>query len=244
MNVTNPIENVAATTPKSYFRGEAAEYRLRFQNQSMRRVLLIACATALSVVLAVSIPRLARAHNVTPPAVPANLQVPAGNTAFLVGHAVGTQNYICLPSATSVSGFAFILFTPQATLFKDNDKQVITHFNSPNPFEGGTIRVTWQHSRDTSRVWGQVLPGNSSSDPHFVAPGAIPWLLVTIVGAQDGPTGGDTLTATTFIQRLNTSGGIAPSTGCASLADVGHQAFVPYTADYFFYKRSDLHGGN
>ena len=77
--------------------------------------------------------------------------------------------------------------------------------------------------------------GNSSSDPAFVAPGAIAWLLVTVVGAEDGPTG-DKLLETTFIQRLNTSGGVAPSTGCTSLADIGHQAFVPYTADYFFYK--------
>jgi hypothetical protein len=47
---------------------------------------------------------------------------------------------------------------------------------------------------------------------------------------------GDTLTKTTFIQRLNTSGGLAPSTGCSSAADVGRLAFVPYSADYFFYK--------
>jgi len=51
-----------------------------------------------------------------------------------------------------------------------------------------------------------------------------------------GPTGGDTLTKTTFIQRLNTAGGVAPSTGCRSSSDVGTLAFVPYTADYFFYK--------
>ena len=76
----------------------------------------------------------------------------------------------------------------------------------------------------------------SSSDPAFVAPGAIPWLLLQVVGAQDGPTGGDKLSETTFIQRLNTSGGIAPSTGCAMATDVGKRAFVPYTADYFFYK--------
>ena len=44
------------------------------------------------------------------------------------------------------------------------------------------------------------------------------------------------LTTTTFIQRLNTSGGIAPATGCTSPADVGKSAFVPYTTDYYFYK--------
>jgi hypothetical protein len=41
-----------------------------------------------------------------------------------------------------------------------------------------------------------------------------------------------TLTKATFIQRVNTAGGLAPSTGCGSLADVGKQAFRPYRADY------------
>ena len=98
---------------------------------------------------------------------------PAGNKAFLEGHAIGTQNYICLPSD---KGFKFVLFTPEATLFDDVEKQVATHFFSPNPFEGGKIRATWQHSKDTSAVWG----GNAtpSTDPNFVAQDAIPWLLL------------------------------------------------------------------
>jgi hypothetical protein len=110
--------------------------------------------TLLAVGLLALVPSLARADEVEPPPVPANIQVPAGNKAFLVGHAVGTQNYVCLPSST---GFNFVLFTPQATLFSDHDKQVATHHFSPNPFEGGTIRATWQHSRDTSTVWGQYI---------------------------------------------------------------------------------------
>ena len=210
------------------------------ENQTTRRILLIACAAALAVLFTVSLSQPAHADRVTPPPLPdSRLQVPAGNEAFLVGHAVGTQNYVCLPSG---SGFAWTLFTPQATLFKDNDKQVITHFFSPNlspiPLEvAGTIRATWQDSRDTSTVWAKVL--QPSSDPDFVAQGAIPWLLLKVVGAQDGPRGGHELTATTFIQRLNTSRGLAPSTGCASKKDIGNQAFVPYTADYFFYRKAD-----
>jgi hypothetical protein len=171
---------------------------------------------------------------ITPPAVPADIQVPAGNKVFLVGHGVGTQNYVCLPSGKD---FKFTLFTPQATLFSDDSTQLTTHFFSPNPFEGGTIRVTWQDSRDTSAVWAQVT--QSSSDPAFVARDAIAWLLLQRAGSQDGPDGGDTLTETTFIQRVNTHGGVAPSTGCKSQNDVGHQAFVPYTADYFFYTNAD-----
>ena len=58
-------------------------------------------------------------------------------------------------------------------------------------------------------------------------------------GVQEGPTGGDTLTATTFIQRVNTFGGVAPSDGCSGLTDVGKKAFVPYEADYFFYKDAE-----
>jgi hypothetical protein len=222
------------------------------ENQTTRRILLIACAAALAVAFTVSLPQPAPADNVTPPPVPADIQVEAGNTAFLEGHGVGTQNYICLPCPNPItpaamcpaSGFAFALFTPQATLFNDHDKQVTNHFFSPNPFENGTIRATWQHSRDTSTVWGGRAI--SSSDPDFVAPDAIPWLLLPVAGAQEGPTGGHRLAATTFIQRLNTSGGVAPSMGCASSTDVGARAFVPYTADYFFYKaaESDADDGN
>jgi len=212
------------------------------ENQTTRRILLITFATALAVAFTVSLPQPADADRVTPPPVPSNIQVPAGNKAFLEGHAVGTQNYICLPcpNATTpaamcpdASGFAWILFTPEATLFNDDEKQIITHFFSPNPFENGTIRATWQHSRDTSTVWAMTIA--SSSDPNFVAPGAIPWLLLDVVGTEPGPTGGDRLTRTTFVQRLNTSGGIAPSTACTS-SNVGAEAFVPYTADYFFFK--------
>jgi hypothetical protein len=217
------------------------------ENQTTHLIPLIACATALVVALTISLPRRAHADEVTPPSVPAALQVPAGNEAFLVGHAVGTQNYVCLPCPNPLtpaamcpaSGFAFALFTPQATLFNDADKEIITHFFSPNPFESGTIRVTWQDSRDTSTIWAKV--NASSSDPAFVAPGAIPWLLLQVVGAQNGPTGGDRLTATTFVQRLNTAGGVAPST-CNSSSDVGGEAFVPYTADYFFYKAAESDG--
>ena len=60
---------------------------------------------------------------------------------------------------------------------------------------------------------------------------------LTVVGTQDGPTGGRGLSATTFIQRINTAGGVPPTTGCASAGDVGNEAFMPYTADYVFYKK-------
>ena len=219
------------------------------EKETTRRILLIACSTALAAAFAVSLPRPAQAAHVTPPPVPDKLQVEAGNTAFLEGHGRGTQNYICLPcpnpttpaaQCPDASGFAWLLFTPEATLFNDHDKPVTTHNFSPNPAENGTIRATWQHSRDTSIVWGRAASSAThATDPDFVAEDAIPWVLLPEAGVQEGPTGGDTLTKTTFIQRLNTAGGVAPSDGCARFEDIGAKAFVPYTADYFFYSKDD-----
>ena len=105
---------------------------------------------ALAVVCTVALLQPLAAADIVPPPVPSNIQVPAGDTAFLEGHAVGTQNYICLPSGASV---AWTLVGPQATLFNDWDRQLITHFLSPNPDESDTPRATWQHSRDTGTVW-------------------------------------------------------------------------------------------
>jgi hypothetical protein len=171
------------------------------------------------------------AHDITSPSVPTGLEVPAGHKPFLLGHATGTQNYICL---LSDSGFGWSFFGPQATLFNDDGRQITTHFLSPNPDEGGMARATWQHSKDTSTVWAKAVA--SSSDPGFVEPGAIDWLLLQVVGADRGPTGGHRLSETTYLQRVHTSGGLKPSTGCVQADEVGNKALVPYTADYFFYK--------
>ena len=152
------------------------------------------------------------------PKVPFNLKVPVGNRVYLEGHAGGTH-------------WAFV--GPQATLFDvedGDDEQIITHFNSPNPEEDGKERPTWQSSDDTSSVWGDSTPPalQSSTDAKFVAVDAIPWLLLPKAGTQVGPTGGDTLTKTTFTQRLNTAGGIAPPADtCATAADAGEKALVP-----------------
>lgn len=192
-----------------------------------------AVTTVFATALIAMTPVTAIAQRIAAPVVPNTLQVPAGNRAFLLGHATGTQNYICLPSA---SGFSWTLVGPQATLFNDDDRQVITHFLSPNPDEAGLARATWQHSRDTSAVWGRAIA--SSTDPDFVAAGAIPWLLLQVVGSADGPEDGDRLTRATYLHRVNTAGGLAPSTGCAQATDVGARAFAPYLADYIFYGKA------
>lgn len=187
--------------------------------------------------LALALPVAASAQRggrIDVPAVPGNLIVEEGNAAYLQTRAYGTQNYICLPNATA-TGVAWKLFGPQATLYPPSAPiQVATHFLSPNPDEQGTPRATWQHSSDGSTVWGRAI--QSSTDPNYVAAGAIPWLLVEVVGTEEGSIGGAQLAPTTFIHRLNTEGGVAPDTGCSSASQLGATALVPYSTDYFFYR--------
>lgn len=193
-----------------------------------RRRPAAASAMVASLLVTVAVTQPVLAHTpIAVPNVPSNIAVLPPNRPFLVGHAFGTQNYVCLPSGNE---FKFKLFTPQATLFDDQGKQIATHFFSPDPDDPlGTIRATWQHSRDTSAVWGKVVPGDNAT----VDPAAIDWLRVTVTANEGGPS--SVLARTTFIQRVNTAGGLAPDTGCSSAADVGKTAFVPYSADYIFY---------
>jgi len=202
----------------------------------------------------------ARAQNIASPTTPAIITPPEGNTAFLVGHARGTQGYICLPTSAGASTASWTVkgARPEATLFQSffgQSFQIITHFLSPdtNPNDAAPDPLpfgsaTWQSSLDTSKVWAQVPLSNSTnppspasipagSDPSCPNSGAIACLLLQSIGSQDGPTGGTILSKTTFVQRLNTKGGSAPENGCAVSTDVGNQTLVPYTADYYFFRK-------
>jgi hypothetical protein len=215
----------------------------RLSNQATRRIIPTACATALAVAFAVSLPAHA-AGKVSPPPVPDNLKVDDGNHPFLVGHAIGTQNYVCAPSA---NGVAYVLFTPAATLYNDDGDQLITHFFSPNPdpsdpnknaavVADGAIRATWVDSRDGSSVWAALHVNDQGVKGQFTPDKtAVAWLLLDKVGVEDGLTGGNILSKTTQVQRLSTTGGNPPDHGCDSPSDLGHTAFSHYTADYFFY---------
>jgi Protein of unknown function (DUF3455) len=171
---------------------------------------------------------------------------PQGNSEFLASHGVGTQGYVCLPSGTGAS-WTVNNARPEATLFTNvfgEAFQIITHFLSPveNPNDVGPKPprfgdATWQSSFDSSRVWAQktnfVAAGFDASCPNA---GAIDCLLLQTIGSAQGPNGGKILSKTSFIQRLNTKGGSAPATGCSTLADVGKQTLVPYSADYHFFR--------
>jgi len=182
------------------------------------------------------------AAQVTPPTTPTDIAVPVGNSPYLVGHAFGSQGYTCLPTADGGAAWNPTA-RPEATLFTDllgAQFQIITHFQSINanpkpgivpPLSGN---ATWQSSLDSSRVWAVRVNGiDAGSDPASCPnSGSIQCLLLQSVGNAKGPTGGNLLFKTTFIQRLNTAGGAVPTTACT----VGQTQLVPYSADYYFFK--------
>lgn len=145
------------------------------------------------------------------PAVPGEIAVPSANKLFLVGHAVGVQIYSC-------TGFAWTFVAPRADLYGDNGKLITTHFAGP----------TWQ-ARDGSTVVGARVAGVT------VDATAIPWLLLSATSTAPGPDG-DRLVHTTYIQRIATTGGLAPAAATCNAGTAGTQVEVPYTADYYFWK--------
>jgi hypothetical protein len=180
----------------------------------LSRVLLTGTA-ALAVAAGLALPQQVHADTVVPPTVPPDLQVPQGNKAFLVGHAVGTQNYACTaPGAWSFVG-------PQATLNGDNGQPVATHFAVPGSHPPAP---EWQATDGSTAVGRQLAAVTISTT-------AIPWLLLRAASTNMGAAGGNRLSGATYIQRVSTAGGLAPSTPCIT----GNTAHVPYTADYYFY---------
>jgi hypothetical protein len=149
------------------------------------------------------------------PAVPSRIQVEAGHKPFLLAHAVGVQIYAC---STTPDGPKWRLVAPRAELYGDNGKLIATHFGGP----------TWQ-ARDGSLVKAQRVDGVT------VDPTAIPWLLLKAVTPTAGPDG-DRLAATTYIQRIATTGGLEPAAAECDADALGTEREIPYTADYRFWK--------
>jgi hypothetical protein len=173
-------------------------------------------AGSVAVVAALPVTQMARAAP-PEPEVPGKIEVPEGNKLFLVGHGVGVQIYSC--NATS-GGFEWGFVAPRANLYGDNGKLIVTHFGGP----------TWQ-AKDGSKVVGGL------AIPVTVDDTAIPWLRLSAVSTSAGPDG-DRLAHTTFIQRTATTGGLAPPAAECNATQVGTRVEVPYTADYFFWKKS------
>jgi len=136
-----------------------------------------------------------------------DLQPPAGSKLVSRVYAVGMQKY-------RWNGTSWVFVEPVAMLFADASYhgKVGTHYAGP----------TWE-SNSGSKV---VATRFAACTPD---PTAISWLLLQTVSA-DGP---GIFRSVTFIQRVNTVGGLAPT---APGLSIGTVVEVPYTAEYYFYR--------
>jgi hypothetical protein len=133
------------------------------------------------------------------------LQAPAGNVVAFHAYAEGVQIY-------RWNGTSWGFVAPEAVLYTGGEGIVGIHYAGP----------TWE-SASGSYVVASVLD-RATPDVN-----SIPWLLLKAVDS-DGP---GIFHRVTYIQRVNTVGGIAP----ASPGDyVGEEVRVPYSADYYFYR--------
>jgi hypothetical protein len=138
------------------------------------------------------------------PAAPAVLAPPDGMVPVAKYKvASGTQNYRCKAGV-------FVFTAPEATLVRG--KRSIHHYVGP----------TWESTKDGSLV----TAGKIAESP---VPGAIPELLLEVKTHGGDPNG--ELAEVTYIQRLRTSGGVAPAGPCTE----GTVQAVPYQADYVFF---------
>ena len=152
----------------------------------------------------------------TPEANPPELVAPTGATVKARAHAVGSQIYTCTASDGADAGaptYAWAFKAPDARLYDSTGVQFGTHGAGPS----------WT-SNDGSVVNGMKVAGVDAPQA-----GAIQWLLLRITST----TGAGEFSDVTFVQRLNTVGGVAPATGCDSTT-AGTDVPIGYSADYYF----------
>src|SRR5205085_83720 len=88
----------------------------------------------------------------------------------------------------------------------------------------------WASIADGSAVVGarvNTVPAPTSDS----APPAIAWLLLRAASNS----GEGTFTNVTYIQRVDTVGGVGPTGSCDPASDAGTVITVPYSATYYFY---------
>lgn len=147
------------------------------------------------------------------PETPAALAAPGGASPFLETFATGVQVYECTRKPDSSFEWAFK--APVAALSDRSGRLVGEHYAGP----------TWK-AADGSTIAGEV----KARDPG-PTPSAIPWLLLS-AKSNSGP---GIFADAKFVQRVATVGGLAPAGGCTE-STLKHEAHVPYTASYFFYR--------
>jgi Protein of unknown function (DUF3455) len=150
------------------------------------------------------------------PKVPDALQVPAGNKLAFAADADGVQIYVCKAGADGAA--AWTLQAPEAKLYGWFGIVIGKHYLGP----------TWE-VLDGSTVVGTKL---AAATPDATA---IPWLLLQ----GTSHTGHGALSKITYVQRLETSAGLAPTKGCDSAhLDETHRS--AYSATYYFYRASHV----
>lgn len=132
------------------------------------------------------------------------VKVPAGNKMIAHFEGQGVQIYQCTDSA-------WTLLEPAATL-SDHGKPVALHFKGP----------IWVSTVDGSEVDAAAVPGASVKHDS-----AVPELLLKASENR----GKGQFSAVTYVQRLATRGGLAPTGSCTA----GDQVSVPYSATYTFW---------
>lgn len=147
-----------------------------------------------------------------PKAIPASLAVPSGAHLAFSLEGVGTQNYVCKQAADGSYAWTFV--EPDATLYGWFGRIAGHHFAGP----------TWE-ANDGSSVAATKLAAET------VDATAVPWLLLK----ASAHTGQGLLTPVTYVQRLETIGGLAPTSGCDA-AHTGATADIRYAAKYSFYR--------
>jgi hypothetical protein len=148
------------------------------------------------------------------PKVPKILRVPAGQTVLLKALGKGVQIYECKAKPGDPGKFEWSFKAPEADLTNEDGKKIAKHYAGP----------TWE-GNDGSKVVGE-----KKADAPAPRPGAVPWLLLKAKTNE----GTSTFARVTYIQRVDTKGGVAPATGCDQ-AHVNTEARVDYSANYYFY---------
>jgi hypothetical protein len=145
--------------------------------------------------------------------VPDRLQPQPDESLAMIVAAKGVQVYECRAKADGAGEYGWAFVAPEADLFDGKGQKIGTHYAGPH----------WE-ATDGSKVVGRVK--DSAAAPRA---DAIPWLLLTTKSVASRGSFSDT----TSIQRVNTAGGLAPTSGC-SRQNAGTTARVPYIADYYF----------
>ncbi len=177
----------------------------------MPRLTSIFCAIAIALG---AVAHAADLH-IAAPEVPAALQPPSGQVAFLEAHAKGVQIYECTAKADAPPSFEWKLSGPEATLADAAGKPIGKHYAGP----------TWA-ANDGSSVVGEVKARDQGPDSK-----AVPWLLLSAKETH----GSGLLSATRSVQRIHTVGGVAPAQACDA-AHVKQVVRSDYSATYYFYR--------